>query len=162
MPRRARVVDKDRGWKKFRARAAELRKGPGVTVGVHAQEGQRAHAEHSETVPEGTTVLDVAFWNEFGLGVPERSFIRAWFDSARPDNLALAQRMLIRVLKGQTPLAQALDQMGAKFVGEIQRRIAQGVPPPNAPMTIERKGSSKPLIDLGQMRQSLTWKAHKG
>jgi hypothetical protein len=29
--------------------------------------------------------------------------------------------------------------------------------PPNAPSTIERKGSDRPLIDKGEMRRSITW-----
>lgn len=153
------VVDRDRGWKKMRERAREIAKGPGVTVGVHAAEGAKAEVgrDHSAAV----TVLEVGFWNEFGLGVPERSFIRTWFDEAKPENLALAQQMLRRILHGSISLDDALNQMGALFAGRIQQRIAQGVPPPNAPLTIALKGSSTPLIDTGQLRQSITWKLQK-
>jgi hypothetical protein len=30
--------------------------------------------------------------------------------------------------------------------------------PPNSPVTIALKGSSKPLIDTGEMRGAVTWK----
>lgn len=158
MASRGKVVDRDKGWKKFRARADQIHRGPGVTVGVHAQEGAKAHAAKASGAADAS-VLEIAYVNEFGLGVPERSFIRAWFDAAGPTNVAIANRMLARILKGQISLETALAQMGASFVGAIQARMAQGIPPPNAPATIAAKGSSKPLIDTGQLRQSVTWKA---
>lgn len=153
------VVDRDRGWKKFRGRAHELTKEPGVTVGIHAAEGSKA--EPSRNGAAAATVLDVGWWNEMGLGVPERSFIRAWFDETKPENLSLAYAMLKRILDGSISVDDALNQMGALFAGRIQQRIAQGVPPPNAPATIAIKGSSTPLIDSGQMRQAVTWKVQK-
>lgn len=153
------VVDRDRGWKKFRANAHTLTKEPGVTVGVHAAEGSKAEKGRGHAAT--ATVLDVGWWNEFGLGVPERSFIRAWFDEAKGENLALAQTMLRRILEGSISIDDALNQMGALFAGRIQQRIAQGIPPPNSPLTIALKGSSTPLIESGQLRQSVTWKVQK-
>jgi hypothetical protein len=157
------VVDRDRGWKKYKERARGVSKErPGVTVGVHAGEGAALHSMKDKHRPEGLTVLEVAYINEFGLGVPERSFIRAWFDASEPENLRLAMRMLRGILSGTIALEDALAQMGAKFAGEVQRRIAQGIPPPNAPATIAAKGSSTPLVASGQMRQSVTWKVARG
>ena len=152
------VTTRDRGYRKFVSRVASLHTPRGVTIGIHAQAGAEEHAEaHGVHANRPLTVLEVAVINEFGLGVPERSFIRAWFDSAQPQNQALAEHMLRRILKGEIDLETALAQMGAKFAGEVQKFIAAGVPPPNAPLTIARKGSSKPLIDSGQMRQAVTW-----
>lgn len=148
----------DHGWDKFKARALEVTRGPGVTVGIHAQQGSAEHKPEKGHEAEPLTVLEVAYINEFGLGVPERSFIRAWFDAAQTQNLALAERMLKRILKGEIDLKTALDQMGAKFAGDVQARISRGIPPPNAPSTVAAKGSSKPLIWSGQMRQSVTFK----
>jgi len=39
--------------------------------------------------------------------------------------------------------------------------IAGGVPPPNAPSTIRRKGSSLPLVDTGSMMNSITYAVRK-
>jgi hypothetical protein len=47
--------------------------------------------------------------------------------------------------------------IGMRVVGDIQDRISDGIPPPNSPITIARKGSSKPLIDSGQLRQSISF-----
>ena len=158
---RGKVVDRDRGWKKFRARGKELSKQPGVTVGLHAAEGGKQHKAGNDRGPP-LTVLDVGTIHEFGLGLPERSFIRAWFDAAKPENYALAHRMLVRVMLGQISVEDALNQMGAYFAGQIQLFIAQNkVQPPDRPTTIAIKGSSVTLIDRGQLRQSLTWKVVK-
>ena len=78
---RGKVVEKDNGWRKLKKTADELARRPGVTVGIHANAGAAAKKERGKEA-SGETVLDVAIANEFGLGVPERSFIRAWFDVA--------------------------------------------------------------------------------
>ena len=41
--------------------------------------------------------------------------------------------------------------------GLIQRKIVDGTFEPNAPSTIRKKGSSRPLIDTGRMRQSVNF-----
>lgn len=153
---RFKVTTRDRGRKRFDKTIAELKKEPGVKVGVQASEAAKVHPQRDKSA-EPETVLDVAIWNEFGIGVPERSFIRAWFDEARSANNALAMKQLKRVLKGQLTPKDALSQMGAVFVGQIQKRIAARIDPPNAPATIAAKGSSVPLIDEGVLRQSITW-----
>lgn len=161
MPAKFRVKTKDKGYKRYVDRARKLTKPQGVTVGIHADDGAQAHASRDDAKGAPATLLDVAIWNEFGYGVPERSFIRGWFDAAEPENMALAQRMLNRILKGELELKTALEQMGQKFVGQIQKRIAEGIAPANSPATIAQKGSSTPLIDTGQLRQGLTYKASK-
>jgi hypothetical protein len=47
-------------------------------------------------------------------------------------------------------------------VGDIQHEITVLRHPPNAPATIRAKGSSKPLIDTGEMRQSVTYQIRGG
>lgn len=149
------IKDTDRGFAALRKRIAEAAKGAGVSVGVHAAEGAEQHKGE-----EPVSLLDVAIWNELGIGVPERSFIRAWFDEANGVNRELLRRALVSVVKGQRTLPQALELVGLKFQGEVQKKIAAGVPPPNAPSTIAQKGSSTPLIDTGQLRQSITFVVH--
>jgi hypothetical protein len=57
---------------------------------------------------------------------------------------------------------QALDQIGIYGIKLVVEKIDSQIPPPNAPATIAKKGSSTPLIDTGQMRQTLLaqgWKS---
>lgn len=149
-----RIKDTDHGFKKLLADVKAASKGAGVSVGVHAKEGDDPHRGKSENP---MTVLDVAIVNEFGLGVPERSFIRSWFDENPGPNAELLRKAVKFVLTGQKTLPEAFELIGLKLTGEIQKRISRGIPPPNAPSTIAEKGSSKPLIDSGQLRSSITY-----
>jgi hypothetical protein len=143
----SRVRDTDRGMRALLARVRGARLT--LTVGVHGEEGGASHGH-------GLTVGDIATIHEYGLGVPERSFIRAWADGAQAENERALQQAAIRVVKGQVPSAKvALDQVGLAFVGAVQARMAGGIPPPLAPATVARKGSSTPLIDTGQLRASI-------
>ena len=100
--------------------------------------------------------------HEFGLGQEERSFVRAWFDATKGENLALAQMILRRILAGRITLEQGLEQLGLKLAGGIQQFIADNrVVPGDSEETKERKGSSVTLIDRGQLRQSLTYQVRK-
>src|SRR5688572_19838725 len=45
-----------------------------ITTGVHGEEGDQMHDEM------GVSIADIASFAEFGLGQPQRSWLRAWFD----------------------------------------------------------------------------------
>lgn len=151
----ARIRDIDHGFAAMRKRLAEAAKGAGVSVGVHANEGDAQHKEPAGEKP--VTVLDVAIWNEFGLGVPERSFLRAWVDENDSLNREKLRRAVQLVIRGEMTLERALELVGLSMVGGIQKEIARGIPPENAAETVKRKSSSTPLIDTGQLRQSITY-----
>lgn len=153
-----RVVDRDQGYDALRKRLEGLH-GARVKVGVHAKQGA---AQHKGDDAEPVTVLDVATWAEFGIGQPERSWLRAWYDSTNAKSRAEISRALKAVVAGKTDANAALNRLGARFAGEIQARIAQGIDPPNAPSTIAKKGSSTPLINTGQFRTSITWSVELG
>ena len=57
--------------------------------------------------------------------------------------------------------ATALQRIGLWAQSEIQQRISDGIPPQNAPYTINKKGSSTPLVDTGQLRSSISFKVVK-
>jgi len=151
----ARIKDTDKGYAKLTRAVFGFRK-PKVTVGVHAEDGAASHGD-------ATTVLDVAIANEFGTEtIPERSFIRAWVDEHRDEARGWLAVLMAQVVAGKITREIALERWGQKIQGEIQKRIAQGIPPPNAPETIARKGSSTPLIDTGQLRSSIRYKVESG
>jgi hypothetical protein len=147
-----RFKDTDRGYKKRLASIKKAAGGKTITVGIHETEGAVQSGD--------TTIADIATFNEFGTSrIPERSFIRSWFDDKKAENADLLERAMRAVASGKVAnLDMALDQVGAKFAGDIQRGIRDGIPPENDEKTIERKGSSTPLIDKGALFQSITWK----
>lgn len=104
------------------------------------------------------SILEIATMHEFGLAhIPERSFLRAWFDSQLEKNKKAMKSAATRILKGKWTADEAMKKLGSYFQGQIQKRIAAGIPPANAPRTIANKGSSTPLIDTGQLRSSITY-----
>lgn len=144
------VTIKDRGLRDLLKRLKKQKWE--LTVGVHGPEGS-VPAEGDTDL----TVLDVATINEFGIGVPERSFIRDWADQNESSNNDKLIKIAFAVYKGKFTIEIGLNRLGLLFVGDIQRRISGGIPPPNAPATIAKKQSSTPLINFGQLRSSITY-----
>jgi hypothetical protein len=119
--------------------------------------------------PKRITVAELATIHEFGLGVPERSFIRSYFDAnterVRGMLFTLMQKEIMRTIKSGQPFTDrqrlaVLDKLGLAMQREIQARIANSeILPPLDSKTIDRKGSSTPLIDTGQLRSSITFQS---
>ncbi len=144
------VKVRDTGLRKYRERAERLSRGKSVTVGVHGDAGGGY-----ETI----SVLELAAIHEFGLGnSPERSFIRAWVEENKDEIQQMIARMGEAIQAGKLAEGQALEQLGLWAQGNIQARISQGIPPPNAPSTAAAKDSSTPLVDTGQLKSSITYK----
>ena len=144
-----------------------------ITVGVHGVEGGDLHAGGSfaaDGALEGggaLTVADVARFQEFGVspfqlksgavhpGIPQRSFIRAWFDESQDFIRETLRSQMTQVVAGKLTAEKAGARIALAFEGSVKQRIARGIPPPNAPSTIRAKGSSKPLINRGQLRNAI-------
>jgi hypothetical protein len=140
----SRVVDKDNGYAKAVETISKVG-GVAITVGIH-----------SDVSGE---VMEKAEANEFGTDdIPPRPFISGWADERRDGAVREMRDMLAAAIKrGEDPNV-ALERLALKFAGEIQQRMADGIPPPNAPSTVAQKGSSTPLIDTGELRSSITGK----
>lgn len=144
-----RVFDNDRGWERLRKLTHELAvRRRRVTVGVHADQASRSDELDN---------IDIGTIHEYGLGVPERSFIRATIDEHAERYTKQAKELLGRVLDGKLSADDALALLGEVVKRDIIQRINEGIDPPNAPATIAEKGSSKPLIDTGSLKQSIDY-----
>lgn len=153
------IKDKDLGWTDFMKRIGEM-KIDRLRVGILADsEAGGLHVEGADL-----SVAEIAAVNEFGTEdgrIPARSFIRSSFDSNREANVRLFDKLLGQVLDGKMPLEQALGLLGLKMSSDIKKKITSNVPPPNAPSTIEKKGSTKTLVDTGRMLNAVTWAIDK-
>lgn len=148
-----------------------------ITVGVHGDDGADPHrggsfaADGALEPGSSLTVAQVAAFHEFGVppfqlpsgavhpGIPQRSFIRAWFDENQTFiNDTLRSQMQL-VIAGKLTAEKAMARIALAFEGSVKQRIARGIPPPLSPVTIALKGSSKPLIDTGQLRAAVRGKA---
>lgn len=132
-------------------RMRDAAKGNEFTVGIHEAEGDQAHENEA-----GLSVLEVAMFHEFGLGVPRRSFISDWADENEERHKAQIRAMAKAVVAGKVESVEmGMMRLANLYAGEVQKRIADNIPPPLAQSTIDQKGSSVALINTGQMRSSV-------
>lgn len=126
--------------------------GDNRVVNVGVPEGKREE--------DGTPVAMIAAVHEFGSpsqGIPERPFLRVAVQRNRQKYVRLNRINLVKMLRGQATVEQSLGQLGEMAKGDVQTEIRSGVFTPLKEATKKRKGSDKPLIDTGQMVQSIAW-----
>lgn len=137
-------------------------------VGVKALADRLQKAAHSRVkvgVPAGPTEADgtstavVGATVEFGrpsVGQPERPFLRGGVNDSLPAVRRVAAHDLVLVADGQMGVAVALERIGQAAAGSVKQYMAGDHFAPNAPATVDRKGSSQPTIDSSHLRQSIT------
>ena len=155
------VIDRDRGWVKLKA---ELSRAAGGMSGKAGIIGTKAAEEHPSADGQPLTNAEMALIHEFGLGVPERSFLRAAFDKNHPKYLERLNVLTQAIFEGKFTIQQALGLLSLEAASDMRNLIRDGagVPPPNAPATIARKGSSRPLVDTGQLINSISHAVERG
>jgi hypothetical protein len=114
--------------------------------------------------------------------IPARPFMREGMDEAVPAVTATLMRVAQQVVKRRSTMAveQGLTQVGLKVQFALRRKINEGIPPPLALSTLQkraakgRKGAAKelenrakglppstllakPLIDTGQLRNAINF-----
>jgi hypothetical protein len=116
-----------------------------LTAGIHASEGSEAHKG-------GLTNADVGSFHEFGFGVPQRSWLRAYFDENEARLGALVEDAIISAAIDSADLEQALGLVAVQIEGEIKERILAGIGPELSDSTKRKRGESAvPLLDSGQL-----------
>lgn len=108
------------------------------------------------------TVLGVAKANEFGFkNIPERPFLRGTYDKKLSEIQKNIDEWATQVLEFELDINAFWEMLGQYGVDITKQYLTDLNSPPNSPVTIERKGSSNPLIDTGQLRDSITYKVVK-
>lgn len=135
-----RVRDSDPGFRKLRKRF----KGPNrVDIGVFAA--------------QGSDLVIKAASNEFGTeNNPERSHLRAGIDEGKRDIDNSVVNSYNRIFAGRSTKLIELGRLGLLGTALVVNKINKGPFTPNKPVTIARKGSSRPLIDTGRLRAAYT------
>lgn len=130
----------------------EIEKLKKLQVRVGYQQGKDFYEEEGKKVD----LLDVAMFNELGTSrTPSRPFMRDSVDDNTENITKFCKSQLKGISNGTKDAESALKAIGAMQVGLVQKTIREGNFVPNAPSTIAKKGSDKPLIDTGLMRQSV-------
>lgn len=159
MARRPVVVDRDRGWRQFKRQMRAV-KGAHVKIGVLEGVGAEPKLERTEGAPAKgeTTLVEVAWFNEFGTKrIPARSFIRSTHDQQRGRLRLMKRNLARRIAKRQITVEGALAILGEFMKSQQIQKIDRLRTPPNKPSTKRRKGSSNPLVDIGQLKGSIDY-----
>lgn len=136
----------------------ELRELEGLEVRIGYQRGTLSGDSDDSSRAD---LVDIAMWNEFGtVNIPSRPFLRDSVDKheAAINHMLIAQKDAL--LHGATA-REILNTAGLFQQDLIQTEIEQGDFIANAPATVRRKGSDKPLIDTGTMKNSVHYQIVK-
>lgn len=153
----------DRGYEKLKQTLAKISHGQNtVDVGLFGEgkvkETARSKKSDKVSAPE---LVVIGATHEFGSpqkNIPERSYLRATLEEHKEEVTALfSQSVPELLLKGQD-VKKFLDKIGVWFTGLVQKKIVTGPFEKLNQKTIDAKGSDKPLIDTGRMRQSITYR----
>ena len=116
---------------------------------------QAGHKVHTSDKGEAVDMAEIAMFNELGTSTsPSRPFLRMTVDENQEKISAMCEAEAKKLANGGSA-EQGLKRLGAFGVSLVQEKIGNGSFTPNSPATIKMKGSDKPLIDTGQMRQSV-------
>jgi len=166
-----RVIDEDKGFKRLMHELSRIGD-PSITIGIHDKDNK----PYERGQGTAATTAQIGTFHEFGTldrfedsspatggkrGVPQRSFLRSTMDENQDKHADLMARATGKILDGALPVKVALGLVGAKVAADVQKKIKSGIKPALTQQTIEEKGSSKPLIDTGQLRQSISYEVEE-
>lgn len=154
------IRDIDKGMNELRKRVKDGN--ARVKIGVQGDDALKGKKLSGGGQTEEINIVSVATFHEFGaegngVNIPERSFLRATIDANRSKYQSMLTKGMTDVVDMKLTQEQALNFIGTKVQADVVRRINEGINPPNSPRTVRAKGSSTPLIDTGQLKQSITY-----
>lgn len=134
-------------WRKAQK---ELKKLDGAYSDIGIHKGSKSSG--------GEELVIRAVINEFGLPeeqIPERSFMRRWFDKNLAKTKRLSRKNLNNVILGNFTAEMAVEGLGLFAKEGIKKTIVDLKKPPNAPRTIRAKGFDDPLIHTKNMLNAI-------
>jgi hypothetical protein len=161
MPAKVEVIDL--GWNRIKKEIA-LMDGSYTKIGFPENGIVKQTSKSSKKkdhITEMSDMVTIASVHEFGApnrNIPERSFLRSTYDENIAKIKDIQEKELNKIIAGRTTVNMSLSKLGEWFTAKVKRKIRDIKTPPNKPATIKRKGSSNPLIDTGQMIQTVTHK----
>jgi hypothetical protein len=164
------IKDTDRGMLDIRKELQQLGE-YSIKAGITEGAGEK----------DGVSVAEYAAWNEYGVPgkkklwhIPPRPFIRGWVENNGAEIATTMERIYGQVATGKMDAETAAKRLGQFAQDGIKRYIMTGDFTPNSAITIsgskpdkngkqfiKGKGSSRPLIDTGTMRNSVRYEVIK-
>ena len=154
------MKDIDNGYRAAMKAMRDMAKGRHVVAGIRGEKGAQRHppADGEDGAGSDLSIVEIAAVNEFGTDdghIPSRPAFRATFDKNRSKYERAIKIGVGHILDGNSTLDVEFGRLGLRMASDIQSAISEGIAPENAPSTIARKGSEKPLIASGRTRQSI-------
>lgn len=124
--------------------------------------------KNSMLYPDGTSVIMVGFWNEFGStdgAVPSRPWLRTGAHNNREAWVAMARKIVARCLEKNVDPTNHFALLGLRMENDIKTSIDSGAWEPNQGAYgkwKEARGKTKPLIVTGHMRASVRYVISQG
>ena len=179
-PGNVRVIDRDRGYKAIMAEVKKLNNSY-TSVGVHKgvrrsdssiDMAQLAHI-HEFGININVTDRMRGFLHYIGIHlkpstgqirIPSRPFMRSWADGNRVKLGNFAKGLYLKVLSNAITAERALGLLGEFGVSGLQKNFTAGEFQPLHPATIANRenGGTRPLVDTGQLRNSITHVEYMG
>ena len=168
----AKVIDIDKGWKKIQEEVTKM-KNSHTKVGYFSDGGTNpsenvaalALLHEKGASIKVTPKMKGYFLFKFGIAlkkayiiIPSRPWNRVTFEKYQHAIKDLLIYEYNKILEGKQNAKNALSKIGEWYVGRLKDTMTKGSFAPNSGFTTAQKGSSKPLIDEGTMRNSTTHK----
>lgn len=119
-------------------------------------------SEHTP-ITDMQEMVDIACAHEFGSekhNIPARPFMKPTIDNNKEKLDRLMESLLDNVIAGINTPNTALKALGEEGVGLIKQQIDLVNSPALHQRTIDKKKSEKPLIDRGQMKESMDYEVY--
>ncbi len=129
-----------------------------VEVGIFSDHAARTPKDEHD---EGLSNVEIGYKHEMGVireGIPARSFLEMPLRTELPSIIKAEAAALVASFAEDGPKAmlERVGFMGEAAIQEAFDTSGFGTWAPNHPQTIQAKGSSKPLIDTSQLRESIS------
>lgn len=169
MGMKVKYTSKGDGFKKM-MKELKMLNGSGVEVGVLQGEHKWLAGIHEYGCDIEVTPKMRVFLHTQGLHlkestthihIPERSFLRTGFDTHKDNVAKKAGKMLADVASGKMSAEAVYMGVGTELASKIKDYAVDLGAPGNHPFTTERKGSSNPLVDSGDMIGGISWRKAK-
>ena len=118
--------------------------------GKFANKGRFVKKKRANTVTTAITG-----WKR--IHIPSRPFMRSAIDNNQNSIVRVARKEVEAIIDGEQDARMAAIGVGLHIEGLIKKNFVVGDFAPLAKSTIKRKGSSRPLIDTGHLRQSIRY-----
>lgn len=158
--------DIDKGWKHIKTEVVKF-KNAYTAIGYFTgmSQGLLTKAWVNEYGARIPVTKKLKWWFFFNFGVmlqkaeiiiPSRPFMRQTFEKNKNKVLKVLAKELEFIFLQQSTAKMSIARIGEWYVGEVKRIFRTGSFVGNSPLTTKKKGSSRPLVDTGELRNSVT------